>query len=396
MKKKKWQVVLALGFILTCLTAGHAVADKSVLSHPDEIFEGGYLYHSGKIPVLDLHGSWRQMGRQYGRLLADELQDLYRRAIVNYFENGKGLSQNAITRAADELYRFYPQRFKDIIIGMAETSGLTREQQIKLNALELFGMMPGCSAIFAWGDFTRGGPLVAGRNYDWFDCYTDFARNLTVTVFHPDSGIATAMVTFAGVIYATTAMNEKGLFLELNNGLPSGGGLTYTNRVPAVVNLLAFLVDCGTMEHLDAVFQTTRPNFAFIINAADSHTAFTYEWPPFDLKRRTGAVDGMLVSTNHFVDPGWGLVLQQTGFKSVLRRDNLLSLGSAYKGKMNPTAMMKIMDTPMTQGGATWPLKGDIRTVYQIVAVPENRVLWVKVPGFQDWEQLELKVLFDN
>lgn len=63
---------------------------------------------------------------------------------------------------------------------------------------------------------------------------------------------------------------------------------------------------------------------------------------------------------------------------------------------MNPTAMMKIMDTPMTQGGATWPLKGDIRTVYQIVAVPENRVLWVKVPGFQDWEQLKLKALFDN
>ena len=394
MERKKWGFILFACLILSGLATGRAVAEKSVLSNPTATFEGGCLYRSGQIPVLDLHGSWRQMGRQYGHLLAGELQDLYQRAVVHYFKQDKGLSHGDLTLAAEGLYRFYPRRFKEVILGMAETSGLSLEQQIQLNALELFGMMPGCSGIFAWNDFTGGGPMVAGRNYDWFAGYADFARNLTVTVFHPDSGIPTAMVTFAGVIYATTAMNEAGLFLELNNGLPSGGGMAYTNRVPAVANLLAFLVDCGTMNHLDAVFQTTRPNFAFIINVADGTNAFAYEWPPFDLKRRGGDPAGLLVSTNHFVDPDWGLVLQPTGFRSILRRDNLLALGKTYKGKIDPSMMMNILDTPMDKGGATWPLEGDIRTVYQIVAVPGNRALWVKVPGFQEWTPVDLKTLF--
>ena len=47
-------------------------------------FEGGTLYRSGKINVLALHGSYRQMGRQYGYLLSDELKGLYKNAVVDY------------------------------------------------------------------------------------------------------------------------------------------------------------------------------------------------------------------------------------------------------------------------------------------------------------------------
>jgi hypothetical protein len=49
------------------------------------------------------------------------------------------------------------------------------------------------------------------RTYDWFEQYVEFAQNLTVTVFNPDSCIPDAIVTFAGVIYATTGMNAEGI-----------------------------------------------------------------------------------------------------------------------------------------------------------------------------------------
>jgi hypothetical protein len=35
-------------------------------------FEGGKLYRAGKIGVVELTGSYRQMGRQYGTLLRGE------------------------------------------------------------------------------------------------------------------------------------------------------------------------------------------------------------------------------------------------------------------------------------------------------------------------------------
>jgi hypothetical protein len=112
------------------------------------------------------------------------------------------------------------------------------------------------------------------------------------------------------VIYATTGLNAEGVFLELNNGLPSGGSLKYDDRVPAIVNLLASLSDCGSLDELDAFFNTTRPDLTFIINAADRTRGVSYEWAPFEHRRRSGDGEGLLISTNHFADPSWGIVLQ--------------------------------------------------------------------------------------
>jgi len=357
-------------------------------------FEGGRHYRNGKFNILALHGSYHQMGRQYGHLLSGELKNLYKNAVVEYFQRRQGLSADAMKKKATSLYQFYPQRFKDIITGMAETSGLSLEEQIMLNGLEHYGSMSGCSGIIAWGEYTKNQPLIVGRNYDWFDKYVEFAQNLTVTVFNPDSGIPNAIITFPGVIYATTGLNAEGIYLQLNNGLPSGGTLRYDNRVPAIVSLLASLNDYGSMDQLDAFFNTTRTDFAFIINAADKSRGISYEWAPFEHRRRNGDTEGLLVATNHFTDPSWGIVLQDNaGFETVRRRENLLALGHKNKSKINVKIMKEILDTPMNDGGATWPSGGRIRTAYQIITVPDSLQIWLKVPGFQDWTGVELKSL---
>ena len=394
MKKKFLFIIIALLFLIGISVAGAAPLSFQS-SKPVSMFEGGGLYKSGKLNILDLHGTYKQMGRQYGHLIKDDLHNLYKKAIEEYFIGQKGLSRETMKQTAMSLFNFYPQRFKDIIYGMAETSGLSIDEHIVLNGLELYGTISGCSGIASWEDYTAGGPLIFGRNYDWFDSYKEFAKYLTVTVLNADSGIPCAIVTFAGVIYATTGMNAKGIFLELNNGLPSGGVLSYSNRVPAIINLLAFLSDCSTMEQLHAAFNTTRSNFAFIINTADKNCAYSYEWPPFDIKRRTGEVEGLLVATNHFTDPAWGIELHDNaGFKTVLRRNNLLSLGHNNKGRMNLATMMEILDTPIDKGGATWPVGEKIQTVYQVIAVPQELKLWVKVPGYQDWTGINISAIF--
>ncbi len=396
MKKSFLFILIAFLFLAGTSIAGAApLAFQS--SKPVSTFEGGSLYESGKLNILDLHGTYKQMGRQYGYLLKDQLNHLYRIAIENYFVGQKGLSRKTMEQTAMSLFDFYPQRFKEILYGMAETSGLSIDQHIVLNGLELYGTISQCSGIASWKDYTAGGPLIFGRNYDWFDSYKEFANYLAITVFNSDCGIPAAIVTFAGVIYATTGMNAKGLFLELNNGMPSGGALSYSNRVPATINLLAFLCDCSTIEQLHAAFNTTRPNFTFIINTADKTGAYSYEWPPFDIKQRTGEVEGLLVATNHFTDPAWGIALQDNaGFKTVLRRKNLLLLGHKNKGRINLATMMEILDMPIDKGGATWPAGEKIQTVYQVIAIPEGLKLWVKVPGFQNWTGIDLAPLFKS
>ena len=46
---------------------------------------------------------------------------------------------------------------------------------------------------------------------------------------------------------------------------------------------------------------------------------------------------------------------------------------------------MEIIETPLEAGGAQNAL-----TVYQIVAVPETRMLWLRVIGGADWTQIDL------
>jgi hypothetical protein len=102
--------------------------------------------------------------------------------------------------------------------------------------------------------------------------------------------------------------------------------------------------------------------------------------------------DGLLVGTNHFVGPTWNIAQvdeKVTTDTSMKRRQNLLALGEIYKGSFSPYVMMRVLDTPIDQGGAT--VEG---TIYQVIAVPAQLKLWVKVPGLQDWTIIRLGPLF--
>ena len=47
-----------------------------------DTFEKGSKTKNGKLSVIELSGTWREMGRQYGALMADELRDISDRGEV--------------------------------------------------------------------------------------------------------------------------------------------------------------------------------------------------------------------------------------------------------------------------------------------------------------------------
>ena len=80
--------------------------------------------------MVELTGSYRQMGRQYGTLLRGELGTLYRDAIEDFFVKKRGFSEDRLRTIAKSLFDLYPRRYKEILYGMAETSGLGIEKHI--------------------------------------------------------------------------------------------------------------------------------------------------------------------------------------------------------------------------------------------------------------------------
>lgn len=387
-------VGILLALICACSPSGQAADSGSDLRSVSE-FEGGKLYKAGAVYVVELRGSYHQMGRQYGGLLKEELNNLYDIAINGQFIQTQGFTYERLHTIARSIFDVYPQRFKEIIYGMSETSGLDIDQQIVLNAIEWYPkintFVSNCSGIAVWGDYTGGGPLIFGRNNDDTNFYREFTEFMVVAVFNSnDSSIPAAIINYAGVIYAPNGMNREGLFLELNSGNWAG---YYLNRLSIFVTLLTFLQDFPTVIESDPAFQSTRVNLSSIINIADENSAFSYECSPSDVKRRPPDREGLLVATNHFVDPSWGILPpsdDEHNAWTVKRRDNLLALGEQYKEEFNIEKMKEVLDTTIDNGGATQPSD----TIYQIIAIPEELTLWLKAPDNFDWQKIDLNGLF--
>jgi hypothetical protein len=311
----------------------------------------------------------------------------------------KGLTLEDMREFGSNMYANYPQKYKEIVKGLADTSGLGLEKAKVLNAQEIyistalvdmFNKQSGCTGMAAWGDYSSG-PLVFGRNYDLGPFNHQYA---TLVVYNPtDGSLPVASFTFAGCIYVTSGMNSSGVFLELNNGSASDPSDFTASRPWAPIELFAFLEQSTSLKQLTSYFEATRPDMSYIVQGADKDSAVSFEWATSGVKVRQPDENGLLVATNAFFDPSWGQTPEDGVDFVVTRRDNLLALGKQNKGKFTPELMMTTISTPLEEGGA---FRAPNLTSYEVVAQPETLTMWLRIPEYQDWVKVELEPYFSQ
>ena len=363
--------------------------DQESASLPEPAAEKGRKVMYGPVPVVELRGTWREMGRQYGRLMITELQEVYAftELIIEAQIGNAGKADRIISTQTVQT----PYRISEFFEGAAETSGFTVQQLQQINAVERIAGLPQCSAAMVWGDYAAGSSVVIGRNYDYSDIFSELHNDVAVTVYHPaDGALATATIGYAGEIYAVNGINEKGIFLELNNGKPSAPMSSSDTRVTGTTMLFSALFECDELEDLDLFFNTVNCNSSYIINTADADRAMSFEWCPIGVKHGEQTLpDGLLVSTNYYVNPDWEFPVptDETSWFSLTRRSNLIAQCEAEKGRIDAEAMRRIIDVSEDDGGARNEL-----TVYQIVAEPETLTIWARVVHApqSDWVKIDL------
>ena len=374
-------LMISLALLVSCASAGRSSSDT-----PKAV-----KYKAGPVSIVDLHGTWHEMGRQYGELMKDELNDVldFLKSII---ASNQGNSDKTLSIVAQQAAQT-PYRIAEFMRGASETSGLTYEQIHMINAVERIGGLPHCSVAMAWGDYTDGS-LVIGRNYDYADFFSEVADDVAVTVFHPaDGALATATIGYVGEIYAVNAINEVGIFLELNNGKPSANIKSPNYRFTGTTMLFDIMFDADDLNAIDLFFNTTNSSSSSIINVADSQKGVSYEWCPVGVKRgESENPEGLLVSTNYFLNPEWDFPVpsNEDSWDAITRRENLLRLLDEKKGSVDVETMQKIIATPFEDGGAMLGL-----TVYQLVVVPETLELWIRVIDSDDdsWFSVDLASL---
>ena len=373
----------------------------SVISQPPP--PNASLYHYGNIDVLNLHGSYLEMGEQYGQFEHTKLQFFYHKLYDLLILKSHLSYDHLYQTIALKLYHEYPMRFRNIITGMSKTSGLTLKQEIFVNAFEYMlwqikhknVSLPGCDFISTNGAYTHDKSMIIGRNYDYFTALNDIRALLTVAIFHPNSGDNTvALITYVGTLNATTLYNNQGIFLELNTGYPSGILLqdhdrTHWDRLYTTIDLLAMMFDAPNMANLQKQLMSYRSNADFIINIANAKYAVSYEWTSNKIKKAQTSQKsgGIVVATNHFVDPSWSIKQTTNLFGTRTRRQHLLQQAKRYKGKIDVSMMQQILATKTQKGGAM-----DLDTVFQVINTPQNGLFWLRIPGVQNhWAKIDLK-----
>lgn len=357
-------------------------------------YEGGTLYTAGEIPVVVLTGSFRQMGRQYGELLKPWLKSFHQKALFTYSQGEGGESWDQERSFAEENYNQYPDNIHSFFEGIAERSTIPLKDLILLDQYVVLSIPPEegwCSQLAAWGEYTPSGSLVFGKNEDYYEYFKEFDDSIVVTVFRPDDGsIPVATIGNAGEISTMNALNQNGLVIAMNSA-PSvyDSNIPRTDVIMPFMQFLLLLFDSPDMASFDQNIRQYSPAFPYILNMADMHEAVSYETSVNTTFRRVSE-QGFIVGTNHFIDPSWKYDRKTDEIlESIERYDNLIELGEEMKGKINPDMMMHMLDIRTEQGGVTNP-----DTIYQFIAEPANKTIWIKIPGYQDWTGINLTSLF--
>ena len=330
------------------------------------------------------------MGHQYGLLCAPCLKDVYQFVRAHLSKDDRKVQEGQ--RIAGRLYANYPHRFKTFFAGMAETSGLDLAELKLVNAVEYMEACYFCSGLAAWGDYARG-PLVYGRNYDGTS-FSQLDKDILITVFHPaDGSLAFATVGYAGEVYCVNGFNEKGLFVELNNGMPTAGFDVHFDRFAGTTRLMELLMDADSMAYAEAFFRTEKSSAAFLIGIADAQEARCYEWCADGMQR--GSTDtpvGLMAMTNHYVNREWSYAVpnDDESWQSHTRRNNMLHLAEIHKGRIDSQTMCDIMQTPVKAGGPQHAL-----TLYQMVYEPSSMKLYLRISGNPSWTEIFLQDFFN-
>ena len=212
----------------------------------------------GEIRVLNLWGTWEEMGYAHGYLMGPDIMLIFE----EYFlELAGGQSNVNLLRNYFPIYFSVFGEFAEyaegIITGASDTISLwsgVYNRNIDILDLYITSSVPDlsavvdfphlfCSSVSAWGEATQGESQLQGdpaisRNLDFYlDTGETILDNCILVVHDPDDGQEWVSVSFPGFMGTLSGMNEAGLTAALNMGNHPGASQTVTPFVPICMAL---------------------------------------------------------------------------------------------------------------------------------------------------------------
>jgi hypothetical protein len=276
--------------LFSCAAAEAQTVSKN--SYTSDKGHSGTISCQPGITVINLHGSYDEMGQQYGALARTQLHEMYTRIVPLYFNKHQLRSiRSYFWRTCYNLK--IDESEKQILRGMARTSGLDYYQLLNLDMLPMLATLYGgqidprnlaapsadssghCSFVSIWGKQSRSQSMVVARNLDLPTNINKLVPYATLVVYQPDNGgNKVATFGFLGSIPGFTWINNKQVFVEYNDARKSIPGYNLRGFINLNINFYAMFKADSSEGVIDYIRKhpTMTSNFAGIVTPASSTT----------------------------------------------------------------------------------------------------------------------------
>ncbi|MBN2290795.1 MAG: hypothetical protein JXM70_00125 [Pirellulales bacterium] len=223
-----------------------------------------------KIPLVVVKGTPYEMGREFGRLMRKESQQL----LVGFLRAAQQSEHEAFTKENDK--RAKPLRYTDAVLDAAwkatsphihkrfkeQMRGLADGAEIPLATVRRAYMIPvvsdySCSGAAIWGKATADGHLYQFRNLDYI-VDAGLQNYPVILVLLPDEGIPHVNITFAGFLGVNTGMNAAGTVLTSMGDSPSKDYPYNLDGAPFYTMFSDLLHDAGSLEQALQIIKKTK------------------------------------------------------------------------------------------------------------------------------------------
>lgn len=352
------------------------------------------------IRVLSLYGSHEEMGNKYGEYLKNELHEVLS-IIENYYIIQNNVSYTALVNQAQFFHERYSFSYENFLKGIASGADLTLDECKILNGMETLGHVLAvsdlgqCAFLYTPPTKTYSGSSIIGRNYDYGEPFDQCSKYLVVTILNENNMVPTAIIGMPGQIYCPSCVNQEGIFMELNNGSPSGGGELAFYRKSMLINMLEFVQNSNYISRLNHAMYASESDYSLIVNTATKNSTLSFELSS-TLGQKTFYPNqsDYFVSTNFYQNTSWDNIPEATDnstWMGVTRRNNLLTLLNMLTVH-NISTIKNVMNVTLENGGALWDL-----TIYQMILDTYTMTLYLRSPKYQhEWKEIYLNNYFSK
>ena len=311
----------------------------------------GQSQNLGELPIIELEGTPREMGRAFGELCRDDIREFYgirmKLAILFAREHGRRLTEEGVLGVCRESVKltqeFDPEGYEEFC-AIGEAAGLSPEQTYSLNGLTdlrdvlAYSELPdglGCSSFVVGPDRAAGGQLLLGQTWD---LYTSNMKFVMLVHRKPSNAPETLCVTTAGCL-SLIGINSEGLAVGNTNlqTTDSRIGVQY-------LSILHRALRCTELEEAAGIVAgAPRAGAHYYYVGGPDGRAVGLECSA-TRSARFALDTGTFVHCNHCLDSELAeLEVPPSGDSTFCRQTRLSSLMQSYEGEIGIEAVKEML-----------------------------------------------------